>query len=136
VRVNFGLTDSVSLEEPFTIAGTTITSVASDAACFVYDDGATAKEWYACSVDSNADDSGNASSGVAPVADTYQKFKIEVSANGNTVKFYIDNVLVKTLTNTGITPSVSLYATVVANSTAAASKTVSVDYIYVSYNRG
>jgi hypothetical protein len=137
VSVNFGLTDSTDLEEPFTIATTTVTSVATDAACFVYDDGATAKQWFACAVDSDVDDTGNAALGasVAPVADTYQRLRIEVSTDGNTINFYVDGTLVKTLTGGGITPNTNLYATVVANSTTTASKTVDVDYIYVSHNR-
>lgn len=135
LSVNFGLTDTTSLEEPFTISGTSITSNATDAACFVYDDGATTKEWFACAVDSDTDDTGNAATGTAPVADNYQTLKIEVSSDGNTVYFWINGTLVKTLTNAGLTPTVNLYAVIVANSTTTASKTVDVDYIYISHNR-
>jgi len=287
VSVNFGLTDSTALEEPFTIAtGDAISSVASDAACFVYDDSADIKGWFACAVDSNTDDTGNGLVGSlviedcedawseqvianvtasvdavdfkvgtkcatfavgadftpgiigteaiastnltaythigfwfksdvaldasdyqllldnnalcasptltvnlpaisadtwthvqlvlttpslysaiisiglkqvvdkgacnikiddvkvynAPKADTYQILRIEVSSDGGTVYFYAGTThanlkLVKTLTNAGVSPNVNLYATVIANSTTAASKTVDVDYLYVAHNR-
>ena len=131
-----GLTDSTSLEEPFSIATDTITSTASDAACFVYDDGATSKTWFACAVDGNTDDTGNATTGSAPVADTYQTLRIEVSADGATIAFYVDGVLKKTLSGAaGVSPDVNLYATVIACATTTASKTVDVDYIYVGHNR-
>lgn len=140
VSVNVGLTDSTSLEEPFSIATATITSTATDAACFVYDADATTKEWYACSVDGDTDDTGNATTTVAPVADTWQILRITVSADGNTVRFYTGTsqsnmTLKKTLTNAGVSPDVNLYATIVANSTTTASKTVDVDYIKVQHTR-
>lgn len=72
----------------------------------------------------------------APTYDTYQILKIVVSDDGNTVSYYVDGVLVKTLTASGISPDVPLYATIATNSTTAgASKTVDVDYIHVTHNR-
>jgi len=136
VAVNAGLTDSTSLEEPFTIGGSdNITSNASDAACFVFDTSADTDEWFACAVDSNSDDSGNTSLGVAPVAGTYQTLRIEVSDDGGTIKFYINGTLKKTLSNAGVSPDADLYATVVACGDGTASKTVDVDYIYVGHTR-
>ena len=137
VAVNVGLTDSTALEEPFTIAGgDAITSVATDAACFVYDTSATTDEWWACAVDSNTDDAGNAATGTAPTADTYQTLRIEVSADGATIKYYIDGTLEVTLSgDAGVTPDTNLYATVIACGDGTASKTVDVDYIYVGHVR-
>ena len=136
VSVVAGLTDSTSLEEPFTIAGTTITSTASDAACFVYDTAQTTDQWYACAVDSNTDDTGNALTGVAPVADTYQVLRIEVSSDGATIRFYINGTLTNTLSGAaGVSPDVNLYATVIACATTTTSRTVDVDYIYVAHTR-
>ncbi len=135
VSVNIGFTDVSTLEEPFSVSGTTITSVASDAACFVYDTAMTTDEWWAIAVDGDTDDTGSGTTAVVPVADTYQDFRIEVSADGNTIKFFIANALVKTLTGGGISPSVNLFATVIANATTTTSKTVDVDYIYVGVNR-
>jgi len=136
ISVNFGLTDITTLEEPFEIgASDAITSNASDACCFVFDDGADTKEWFACAVDSDADDTGNSSTGIAPVSGVNQTLRIEVNNTGNTITFYIGGVLVKTLSNAGVTPNVNLYATVVVNSTSTISRYVSLDYISISHNR-
>ena len=136
VSVNFGLTDVTTLEEPFEIGGSdAITSNATDACCFVYDTGADTDEWFACAVDSDTDDTDSATTGVAPVADTYQVLKIAVSADGNTINFYIDGTLVNTLENGGVSPDADLYATITACSTTTTSKTVDVDYIKVVASR-
>lgn len=136
ISVNAGLTDSKTLEEPFTGASDVLTSVASDAACFLFDDGNTTKEWFAAAVDGDSDDTGNGATGSAPVSDTYQVLRIEVSSDGATILFYVDGTLVKTLsTSNGVSPDVDLYATVVACSTTTTSKSVDVDYIYVGHNK-
>jgi hypothetical protein len=130
-----GFTDVSTLEEPATIATATITTNASDMAAFVYDDGATTKEWYAVACDGNTDDTGNATTTSAPVADTYQTLRIEVSADGATIKFYVDGVLKKTLSGAaGVSPDVNLYATVCICGTGETA-TVDVDYIYVGHDR-
>ena len=135
--VNIGLTDVTTLEEPFSIATATITSNASDAACFVFDDDATTKEWFTCAVDTNTDDTGNAASGTAPTAGAFQVFRIEVEADGATIRFYIDGTLEATLTGGGITETVNLYPTVIVCSDvgAGAAQLVDVDYIYVAHTR-
>ena len=135
VSVFCGLTDVTTLEEPFTNAADVITSNATDACGFLYDTSATTDEWWMCAVDSDADDSGNAATGTAPVADTYQVFRVEVSANGNSIKYYIDGTLEGTLTNAGVTETANLYATVIACGDGTASKTVDIDYIYVGHQR-
>lgn len=136
ISVCVGLTDVTGLEEPFTIAGGSITSTATDAVCFVYDTAATTDEWFACAVDGDTDDTGNVTTTVAPTADTYQVFRIEVSADGATIAFYIDGTLRITLSGAaGVSPDVNLYATVIACATTTTSKTVDVDYIYVGHDR-
>jgi hypothetical protein len=137
VAVNAGFTDATGLEEPFSIgAADAITSTASDAACFVYDSDADTKQWFACAVDGDTDDTGNATTSTAPVADTYQVLRIEVSSDGATIRFLINGTLVKTLSGAaGVSPDVNLYATVIACSDGAAAKSVDVDYIYVSHVR-
>lgn len=136
ISVNFGLTDDVNLEEPFEIGvGNAITSNATNACCFVYDDGADTKQWFACAVKNDVDDSGNSSTGIAPTNNGYKTLRIEVSTAGTTVTFYVDGVLVKTLNNVGITSNVNMYATVVANATTTTVRNVGVDYILVSHDR-
>lgn len=135
VSVFAGLTDSTALEEAFSNASDVITSTASDGCGFLYDTGATTATWWALAVDSDADDTGNASTGTAPVADTYQTLRMEVSSTGNEIRYYINGTLVKTLTGAGVSPDVALYATVSACATTTTSKTVDVDYIAISHTR-
>jgi hypothetical protein len=136
ISCNAGFTDTTALEEPFTNAADVITAVANDAVCFVFDDGATTKEWFAAAVDSTTQDAGNAASGDAPVADTYQTLRIEVSADGATINFYVDGTLTHTLSgDEGVSPDVNLYATVVICSTTTASVTADIDYLYCGHNR-
>jgi len=136
VSINFGLTDSTALEEPFTGSADVLTSVATDAACLVYDDGNTTKEWFGAAVDTDADDAGNAATGSAPVADTWQLLRMEVSSDGATIRYKVDGVLVLTLSgDVGVGDDVVLYPFVIANSTAAASKTVLVDLVQVEGTR-
>jgi len=135
--VSVGFSDNAGLEEPFSIAAGTITAHANDAAAFTYDDGATTKEWYMCAVDGTTQDTGNAALGTGPTADTYQTLRIEVSADGSTIRYYIDGALSGTLSGAaGVSPDVNLYPIVVANTTTNASKTVDVDYIYAGVVRG
>ena len=135
VSINFGITDITTLEEPFTIATSTITSNASNAVCFVYDTAATTDEWFACGVDGNTDATGNGTVGVAPVADVYQVLRIEIAADGESAKFFVDGVLKKTLTASVCAASTNLYATIIACATTTTSKTVDVDYVKISHNR-
>lgn len=136
ISVWFGFTDVNTLEEPVTNAADSLTFVADDAAVFHFDDGATTKQWFAAVVDSTVADAGNGATGSAPVAGTYQKLRIEVSADGTTIKFYVNDTLVKTISgDAGITETANLYCTVGANATTTTSKTVVVDYIKVGHNR-
>lgn len=135
VSVFFGFTDSTALEEAFTNAADVITSTATDACGFLYDTDATTDAWWALAVDTDVDDTGNASTGVAPVADTYQVLRVEVSADGNTVKFFINGALVATRSAGGVSPDVNLYATVIACSTTTTSRTVDVDYVDCGHAR-
>jgi len=137
ISINAGFTDSTALEEPFTIgAADAITSVATDAACFVYDTSAATDQWFACAVDTDVDDSANATTGTPPVAGTYQVLRIEVSSDGATINFYIDGTLEITMSgDAGVTPDTNLYATVIACGDSTASKTVDVDYVYFGVQR-
>lgn len=135
VSVIAGFTDVTTLEEPATIATATITTNATDMAAFVYDDGATSKTWFAVAVDGDTDDTGNGTTGSAPVAATDQTLRIEVSADGATILFYIDGVLKKTLSGAaGVSPDVNLYATIIVCGTGETGS-IDVDYIYVAVNR-
>lgn len=135
VSVCAGLTDITTLEEPGSISGTTITTVASDGVFFCYDTAATTDEWYALGVGTNTDATGNAITGTAPVADTYQVLRIELDSDGVSARFFIDGTLVIALTAAASTPTVNLFATVTVNSTTTTSRTVDIDYIYFGHTR-
>ena len=131
-----GLTDNVALELPFTNASDTITAVASDAVAFCYDTNATTDEWWALGVDSTTKATGNAATGTAPTADTYQTLRIEVDDGGADCRFYIDGTLAGTLTANCVTPTIALAPVVVISSAQnTASVVVDVDYILVGAAR-
>jgi len=135
-RVVAGITDNAAWELPATIAaGDVITTNASDACVFVYDDQADTDEWFAVGVAGDTDATGNGTTSTAPVADTYQTLRIEVAADGSTASFYIGGALVGSLTANAITAATTVYATVLIQESAAAAKTVDVDYIYVGHTR-
>lgn len=137
-RVFAGVTDIKTLEAPFTNASDVITSNATDAAGFLYDYAATTLEWFACAVDSDSDDANIATTGEAPVADTDQTLRLEISADGSTLKFYVDGTLVTTLSGSyGVTPSSDLYGVVYINTDTVthAAKSVDIDYMYYGSDR-
>lgn len=135
VVVNFGFTDINTLQMAVSISGTTITTVAVNAVVFAYDTNQTTDEWYAVGVDGNTDATGNAITGTAPVADIFQKLRIEVAADGEYALFYIDGALVGTLTAAACAASTNLFCTVVSNATTTQSRTVDIDYIRCGHIR-
>ena len=135
VALQLGLTDSTALEEAFSNAADVITSNASDAVAFLYDSDATTKEWFGVAVDTDADDAGNATTGAAPVADTWQILRIEIDTTGATINFFVDNALAASLAlaaSTGVGPNVVLYPFIMSCSDGVASKTCEVDFMRVS----
>lgn len=136
IQMCAGLTDSTSLEMPAVIgASDTITTTASNGVLFCYDTGADTDQWFAIGVDGDTDATGNAATGTAPTADTYQVLRIEVDADGETARLYIDGTLAVSLTASATAASTNLYATVVANATTTTSKGVDVDYVYTGHTR-
>lgn len=134
--VHAGFTDITSEdEEPGSISTGTITTNATNGVFFVYDTDATTDEWFCIGVDGGTDATGNAATGVAPTADTYQVLRIEIDADGETARCYIDGVLKISLTAAATNASVNLYAIVGVLATTTTSRTVDVDYIYVGSAR-
>lgn len=137
--VNVGFSDVATLQESFAIATATVSDgVAEDAVGFVYDDGATSKTWHATvapggTISTSYDTTTEAGTGAAPVADTYQILKIVVTAGGTKSKFYVNNVLVKTLTHTALDNP--MYPVISVNSTTTAAKTLHIDYVKVIATR-
>lgn len=135
-QVVAGFTDVTTLELPASIGGSdAITTTLSNGCVFVYDVGADTDQWFAVGVSGDTDATGSGATGVAPVADTWVTLRIEVDADGQGARFYINGTLVATLTANAAAAGTNLYATVVVNSTTTASKVVDVDYLYAGHNR-
>jgi hypothetical protein len=87
-----GLTDTVSLENPIQLSGTTFTSNATDAVGFVFDTAATTDVWYTAGVNADTDKGGTAvsidGSQVAPTINVYENFAIEVTPQGDAILSY------------------------------------------------
>ncbi|KKN29927.1 hypothetical protein LCGC14_0839260 [marine sediment metagenome] len=135
VSVCAGFTDITTLQEPASISGVTITTTAVNAVVFCYDTAADTDEWYAIGVDTNTDATGNAITGTAPTADIFQVLRIEVDADGETARLYIDGTLEVSLTAAATAASANLFATVTVNATTTTSRAVDIDYIYVGHTR-
>lgn len=131
-----GFTDTKALEAPVISAGSadTITTNATDAVGFMFDSRMTTQQWHLVGVANDVDATRQAS-GKAPVAATYQKLRVVVTAAG-VATFYINDVQVGTAMVAAVTPSVALTPVVIAYPTAASSlRTVSVDYIATAMKR-
>ena len=136
-RVCVGFTDdSTTVENSATISVTTITTVASDAVVFCYDTYATTDQWYFVGVAADTDATGNAITGVAPTANVYQVFRIEIDDGCADARGYIDGVLVGTLTADACTATTLLSPFVSVDSAdTAASQVVDIDYLLVGAAR-
>jgi len=137
IHAFFGLTDLTTLEEPFAISSKdVVTANADDAVAFVFDTGAATDKWFACAVDSTTVDTGSGATSKAPVAGTYQRLQIGISADGASVVFKIDGATIATLTgDAGVTPNTDLYMTMGGYSLGAASRNIDVDYDYLVHDR-
>ncbi len=132
-----GFHDTVTIEEPLAYSGTTLTAQSgADTAGFLYDVDGTTDQYIAATVDSGtADSSGLLGTGAVPVADAYQTFRVEISKDGLTCKFFIDGNLAATQNTAGVTETVALYPMVSIHNRSAASNVVHVDYMMYGWNR-
>ena len=87
-----GLTDTVTLENPIELSGTTFTSNATDAVGFVFDTDATTDVWYVAGVNADSDKGGTAvtidGSSAAPTIGVYENFAVEVTPQGDAILSY------------------------------------------------
>lgn len=129
-----GFTDSTSLEDAFDSSGTAdgITSTASDAVGFLFDSRMTTKEWWAVGVAANTD-AAHVSTGVAPVADAFDRLRVEIDAAG-TALFYVNGVRKARLTGC-VTPGTDLCPTISIYPTTTAVATCTADYVLVEMDR-
>lgn len=117
--------DKVAID--FSNSGALVTT-ATDAVCFVLDPDKTANATYVhlCSVKNNTDGT-PVNTGVVPVVDTYNTYRIEFDSSGN-VKAYIDGNLVGSLTS-AITTTVGLCVYIGCINREAAANAWDVDYV-------
>lgn len=134
--VFLGFTDVVTLEGPIVSAasGNTLTSNASDAVGIMFDTRMTDDKWWLVGVDTDVDATAQNST-YAPVAATYETWKIAVSSAG-VATFYRNGTLVGTAMAASVTPSIALTPTfAVSKTSVAASMTANLDYISVRKER-
>lgn len=132
-----GFTDQVaSLEAPIISAGSanTITTNASDAVGFMFDTRMTDDNWWLTGVKGDTDAT-HQDTTYAPVAGTYETFRIEVTADGDAV-FYRNGLQVGTRMDDAITAATDLSPVIlVSKISVTASMTMDIDYIHVGMNR-
>lgn len=133
----FGFTDTTSLEQPIESASSadTLTTTATDAVGFMFDTNMSTDHWWFAGVANDVDATAK-DTGFAPVADTYETFRIEVDTSGNAVGYRNGLPVASTKLSGAVTASVALTPVfIVRPLSAAAGKTLSVDYIAVSSDR-
>lgn len=135
VAVFIGLTDQrAALEMPFTLgAGDVLTSNASNAVGVLFDTGADTDDWWLVGVAADVDAT-KQDSAVAPVAGTFETWRIELNSAG-VAHFYRNNVLIGTALSDAVTPSVLLTPVVAAFARGAASRNIDVDLLNVAQQR-
>lgn len=134
--VFFGFTDVTTLEAPIISAASadTITTTATDAVGFMFDTRMATDNWWLVGVAADVDATLQ-NSGVAPVADTYAIFAVEVTAAGVATFFYNGERIGTRMTG-ALTPATDLTPTLAVGKTSvAASMTLDLDVIHISMNR-
>lgn len=132
----FGFTDVVTLEAPIESAASadTLTSNATNAVGFMFDTRMTTDTWWLVGVATDVDATAQ-NSGYAPVADTFETFRIELSAAG-VATFYRNGLLVGTAMSGAVAAAADLTPTfAVSKTSVAASMTADLDYIHTSMAR-
>ena len=129
-----GFSDSSALEEPMSYATATLTTTLSDGAGFIYDTDGTVDNWFAASVDTNVDDEVGLL-GVAPVADTYQTLRVEISKDGLSVNFFINGAPAGTASTAGVTETVALFPIISVYNRDGSANTVDIDYVMFGHDR-
>lgn len=75
-----------------------VTGESTDGVFFRYTHGTNSGKWQAVCRSNSVETASALDTGVTPVADTMQRFSIDVNAAGTSAEFYIDGALVQTIT--------------------------------------
>ena len=124
---------AAALEMPFTLAGTTLTSGATDGVGLLFDTGATTDNFWGQGVKAGTDAT-QIDTGEAPVADTYIRLGVKVDSDG-IATYYVNGTQVGDPQASAVTVSTALCPVVCAFAETATSRTVTVDYIVTSQGR-
>jgi hypothetical protein len=137
IAVFIGFTDqTAALEMPIQSAASadTFTTNATDAVGFMFDTSMANDFWWLTGV-ANDVDATMQNSALAPVAATYQTFRIELGATG-TAQFFINGKTYGTIMASATRAAIPLTPVVAAfNRTTSGAPTVTVDYLNVAANR-
>jgi hypothetical protein len=131
-----GFTDLVTLEAPIISAGSadTFTTNATDAVGFMFDTRMTTDNWWLTGV-ANDVDATHQNSGYAPVVNTYEVLRIEVSAAG-VATFYRNGIQVGTAMTGALTAATDLTPTIAFGKlSTTTSITANLDYVHVAMAR-
>lgn len=131
-----GFTDTTALEAPIISAASanTLTTNASNAVGFMFDTRMATDNWWLTGVAADADATAQDSGG-APVADTYETFRIELTMGGVAV-FYRNGLQVGASMSGALTAAADLTPVfTVSKISTAANMTMDVDYIHVAMAR-
>lgn len=135
-----GFTDTKALEDPIFSAGSanTLTSDSTDAVGFMFDTAMTDDNWWAVGVANNTDAAAQ-NLAVAPVAATYETLSIQLrkQVDNSVVAYFFRNGLpIGSPMAAAVTYNVSLTPVFFARPlSAAAGKTLTIDYVNVAGNR-
>ena len=134
VALFVGLTDQVAaLEMPFTLTGAALTSNATNAVGVLFDTDATVDDWWLVGVAADID-AAKEDAGVAPVAATFETWRIELSATG-TATFCRNGTVIGSVMTAAVTGSALLTPVVAAFARGAASRNVDVDLLAIAAQR-
>jgi len=132
----FGFTDTKSLEGPIYASGTAngLTSDASDAVGFMFDTAMTDDTWWLVGVKGDTDATAQNTT-IAPVAATYETLAVELDTSGN-ARFWRNGALLGNVMTNALTATVALTPHFgIRPKSAAAGKTMDIDWVNVSANR-
>lgn len=138
IAVFIGFTDqTAALEMPIQSAASadTITTNATDGVGFMFDTSMATDTWWLTGVANDVDATAQ-NTGIAPVADTYETFRIEVGATG-IAKFFRNGLSVGSGPMSGaLTATIALTPVIAGfNRTTSGNGTITADYINVAANR-
>jgi len=134
VSLYVGFTDTLALEGPVSLSGTTFTTNATDAVGFLFDTAATTDTIRLVGV-KNDTDATMQDTGLAFVANAYRTLRVELSDEG-VASFFIDGAQIGTHMTGAVTKTVAMTPVVIIRPEGAvAGRTFDLDYIDVGANR-